>query len=100
MNALEFLPFELGDVVCTIGIHERVERDRVFHEFILSAFKLYMQCKWGDMDEEDIALNDESVKEGDGRIMGVYVFEPTGEKIWIITESDRSVTTILFPSEY
>jgi hypothetical protein len=43
-------------------------------------------------------MNDQAVKNGDDRIMGVY---PTDEgDIWIITEWDRSVTTILFPSEY
>ncbi|KFA97203.1 type I restriction endonuclease subunit M [Vibrio sp. ER1A] len=52
---------------------------------------------WGDMSIEDKITNDESTK-SDGRIMSSYKF--CGEKIWIITEWNRSVTTVLLPSEY
>ncbi|MDE6020535.1 MAG: hypothetical protein K2H01_06040 [Ruminococcus sp.] len=51
------------------------------------------------MDDEDKALNDAAVKNGDERIFAAYI-DSTGRKIWIITEWDRSATTILFPSEY
>jgi hypothetical protein len=53
---------------------------------------------WGQLDNEDKAQNDFSVKYG-LRILSAYTLQ-TGERIWLITESDRSATTILLPSEY
>jgi hypothetical protein len=52
---------------------------------------------WGDVCDEDKKLNDEAV-DGEGRILSAYTVD--GEKVWVITEWDRSVTTVLFPSEY
>jgi hypothetical protein len=52
---------------------------------------------WGDLDEEDRRENELSLKQG-WRIVSSY---PVGEKtIWIITEADRSSTTILLPEDY
>ena len=48
--------------------------------------------------EEDAEMNTEAVNNGDDRILAVY--KTCKGNIWIITEWDRSVTTILFPSEY
>ena len=53
---------------------------------------------WGELDDEDKAQNDFSVK-NNLRILSAYTLQ-TGERIWLITESDRSATTILLPSEY
>ena len=53
---------------------------------------------WGDLDDEDKKENELSVKEG-FRILSAYSLE-TGVKVWVITEWDRSVTTILLPEEY
>lgn len=52
---------------------------------------------WGDVCEEDRALNDEALAEG-SRLLSAYTVN--GEKLWIITEADRSVTTFLLPDEY
>jgi hypothetical protein len=52
----------------------------------------------GDLDDEDKKENELSVKEG-FRILSSYHLE-TGLKVWVITEWDRSVTTILLPDEY
>lgn len=58
---------------------------------------------WGDLDEYDRRVNREaSLPDEDGnlgRIMSAYVL-PGGATIWIITEADRSRTTILLPEEY
>ena len=57
------------------------------------------QCgDWGDLRDEDKAGNNYSVKNG-LRILSAY-HTPKGVKFWIITEADRSVTTILLPEEY
>ena len=53
----------------------------------------------GNLCPDDAKINDKAVKNGDDRILAMYEDEKYG-KIWIITEWDRSVTTILFPSEY
>ena len=53
---------------------------------------------WGEIDEQDKAENELSVSRR-LRIMSAYHLS-TGEKIWIITEADRSATTILLPDDY
>jgi len=53
---------------------------------------------WGDLEDEDKKENELFVKEG-LRILSAYNLE-TGVKVWVITEWDRSVTTILLPEEY
>ncbi|HEY7427122.1 MAG TPA: hypothetical protein VH682_23005 [Gemmataceae bacterium] len=53
---------------------------------------------WGDVDAEDWKLNDEAVTAGE-RILSAYKTK-AGERIWIITEADRSSTCILLPDEY
>ena len=53
---------------------------------------------WGDLEDEDKEENELSVQEG-FRILSAYKLE-TGVKVWVITEWDRSVTTILLPEEY
>lgn len=64
--------------------------------------KLYLErhCRgdWGDVDKHDARANDAAVKNGE-RILSAYTLK-TGVQIWIITEWDRSVTTILLPSDY
>jgi hypothetical protein len=54
---------------------------------------------WGVLDAEDKVANDDAVLFG-GRILSAYELPMTDVKIWIITEADRSATTILLPSEY
>jgi hypothetical protein len=59
---------------------------------------------WGDLDPEDIQTNDQAIiHEGDAdrqqRVLSSYRTS-AGAKLWIITEWDRSVTTILLPDEY
>ena len=53
---------------------------------------------WGEVDDDDRAANDGAVADG-GRLLSSYG-TPTGEKIWIITEADRSSTCLLLPDEY
>jgi hypothetical protein len=54
---------------------------------------------WGEVPAEDATENELSVT-GGFRIMSVYVLPKTSVKVWVITEADRSVTTILLPDEY
>jgi len=53
---------------------------------------------WGDVDEHDYRENELSLIQG-FRLLSAYTLK-TGTKIWIITEADRSATTVLLPEEY
>ena len=57
----------------------------------------HLHCDWGDICDEDWKLNDHAVKNGE-RLLSSY--QVGAEKVFIITEWDRSVTTILFADEY
>ena len=57
----------------------------------------HVRGDWGDVDCEDWQRNDASVEEG-SRIISAY--QTAAGRIWIITEADRAVTTVLLPSEY
>jgi hypothetical protein len=58
----------------------------------------HQQGDWGDLSDDDKRENEFSVDK-ELRIFSAY-YTAKGEKIWIITEADRSATTILLPSEY
>lgn len=89
---------QIGKLVMTKGVHTKTLEDPAFNNFVVESLTKYIQCDWGDTCEEDAKRNDESAKNGE-RVFAVYK-HIRGETIWIITEWDRSVTTILFPSEY
>ncbi len=91
--------FELGQVVATRAVHELMQTDKAFSNFVKLSLGKYMDCDWGSMDKDDKKLNDAAVTSGEERIHAAYI-DSKGRKIWIITEWDRSVTTILFPSDY
>lgn len=80
----------------TRGVNDLVADDEHFAKFVWDSLKKYRSGDWGDMCKEDWHLNDEAVSNG-SRILAAYEGE---HKIWIITEWDRSATTILFPDEY
>ena len=92
------MKFELGQIVMTRGIADAMEKSAIFTKEVNEAFTKYQNCDWGDTCEDDADMNTEAVKTGDDRILAVY-YTDLGD-IWIITEWDRSVTTVLFPSEY
>lgn len=91
--------FELGSLLMTNGIHERFNRDAGFRSFVYASLARYKDCDWGKLSEEDKKSNDEAVETGE-RILAAYIYPKDNTKIWIITEGDRSATTILFPDEY
>lgn len=53
---------------------------------------------WGDLDNDDKRANDADLTHG-GRLLSAYILR-NGTKVWIITEADRSATTLLLPSDY
>lgn len=93
--------FKTGITVMTRGVADRIEADSLFAAFVTESFSRYLGCDWGDLDKDDARANDQAVANGDDRILAAYKREGFPEdKIWIITEWDRSATTVLFPSEY
>lgn len=96
--------FELGQLCYTPGAQALMQYYQVSHFQLLAR---HVTGDWGDICPEDAQTNEEALQEG-SRIFSVYVLPPPlseGEtlaaaKVWIITEADRSVTTILLPEEY
>jgi hypothetical protein len=87
--------FPLGQVVSTPGALEAMAKANTNGMLLLLR---HVTGDWGEVCKEDARENELSVKEG-FRILSAYTLS-TGVKIWIITESDRSATTFLLPSEY
>ena len=91
------MSFEMGTVVQTAGIAAAIEEDFQLGIQITVALDRFARGDWGDVPDEDWGTNEVALEGGD-RLMGAY---PTDAgRIWIITEADRSATTILFPEEY
>lgn len=91
--------FEMGKLVVTAGIDEQMKKDISFTRFVQTSIGRFSNGDWGKLDDEDKQQNEHALQDGE-RLMGVYIRPGTDEKIWIITEWDRSVTTVLYPHEY
>lgn len=89
--------FELGSVYMTRGVNALCKDNQECIDTINKVFNRYIHKDWGEMSEQDKELNDEAIEIGE-RIFASY--ETKFGKIWIITEWDRSATTILLPEEY
>lgn len=90
--------FVTGKLTWTRGINNTVADDIVFAKEVLSCIRRYKMQDWGDMCEEDKKMNNDAVKYHNDRILASY--NTSKGKIYIITECDRSYTTILFANEY
>jgi hypothetical protein len=88
----------LGDVIVqTRGVAEACEEHEQLQQEIVNALMQFQARQWGVVDVDDAQLNNEAVMYG-GRILAAYA--TCAGVIWIISEADRSATTILFPDEY
>ena len=88
----------LGQLVMTRGVNDTVADDTQFAKFVTESLGRHAKGDWGDLCQEDKKENDFSLREG-FRLLSAYEREGL-PKIWIITEADRSATTVLFPDEY
>ena len=87
--------FPLGQIVATPGALAALERVKQPPTCFLARHAI---GDWGELDPVDIAENEHSVAHG-FRLMSSYQTDAR-ETLWIITEADRSATTLLLPDEY
>ena len=88
-------PFALGNVVATPGALDLLDRSAT------NAVELLLRHQsgdWGNVPPDDAKENLRAILYG-GRLLSSYTLNDN-EKLWIITEADRSVTTLLLPQEY
>ena len=87
--------FELGQIVGTPGALAAMEQaDHIPPEFLLS----HKHGDWGELDEADRRENEHALAHG-SRLFSAYSTR-RAERLWVITERDRSITTLVLPEEY
>lgn len=96
-KVVQLILFPLGRLVATPGALEALKRGdmRADLKAIIGA---HMTGEWGEVCDEDKQANNDALKYGN-RLLSAYTL-PCGEKVWVITEADRSSTTVLLPEEY
>lgn len=85
--------FRLGQIVATSNALSKLSQ-----QDILRGIQRHQAGDWGDVDAHDRDANNRALTEGT-RLLSVY-HTSSGLKFWIITEADRSVTTVLLPEDY
>ena len=93
--------FQLGRLYTSRAVAATMEEQSSFNAFVWQSVARYLRCDWGGISASDKRSNNKAVSRGDDFILAAYD-NPNHPawKIWIITETDRSHTTILFPDEY
>ena len=89
------IAFDLGEIVYTQGVASMLKNNLGMNLMIY--LQRHQNGDWGNICIEDKITNDEATRTGE-RVLSSY--QLCGRTIWIITERDRSITTILLPSEY
>lgn len=89
--------FKLGQLLMTRGVNDLVAENEEFAKFAMQSVERHAAGDWGDLSEEDKKENELSI---DKNLRLLSAHKKNDWKIWIITEADRSATTILFPDEY
>jgi len=88
--------FSPGRVVMTVGVNALI-RQRQLNPIVY--LHRHLAGDWGELSEYDKRQNNAALRSGQDRILSCYQVAP-GLQLWIITEGDRSVTTLLLPDEY
>ncbi len=87
--------FALGQIVATPGALEALQAS---HQSPAEFLARHARGEWGELSADDIAENEFSLKNG-FRLLSSYA-TATGQKLWVITEADRALTTVLLKDEY
>jgi hypothetical protein len=85
--------FTLGNLVATTAAAKNLAHDET-----LVAVARHLCGDWGDVCQDDWRANERALRHG-GRLFSVY-HTTAGVKFWVITEADRSITTVLLPDDY
>jgi hypothetical protein len=88
--------FSPGRIVMTHGVDALVREGRFHPNTYLDR---HLAGDWGDLSDADRQHNDRALQSRDDRMFSSYQVAPD-LTLWIITEWDRSVTTLLLPKEY
>jgi len=97
------IAFDGGQIVATAGVaHD--SKVEAFSKFVTKCLLRHFGADWGDVCEDDAKSNDYALTHGE-RLLSAYEidteqFDVDENRLWIITEADRSVTTVLYPDEY
>lgn len=91
--------FKLGQLLMTRDVNDLVAESEEFAEFVMKSLEKHAAGDWGDLSEEDKKENEFSLDK-QLRLLSAYKYKKNNWKIWIITESNRGATTILFPEDY
>lgn len=84
---------QLGRLMATPGVLAQISRSELF-----AAVERHRHCDWGELSKSDKQANNAAFRNSD-RILSAYR-SAEGMKFWVITEADRSHTTVLLPDEY
>lgn len=90
--------FPVGEVVASAEIAQGLREGTIKQRDLSVLIIRHMTADWGIVDRFDAGANDDALRAG-SRLLSAYNLKD-GRKVWIITEADRSYTTILFPEEY
>lgn len=93
MSNQDEFKFHINQAVVTSAASERLTGSQIY-----AALVLHQLGNWGDICEEDRKANDDALL-NNGRLMSVFK-DDNGVIFWIITEWDRSLTTVLLPDDY
>lgn len=87
--------FPPGHIVATPGALDALHASGPALACLLAR---HLSADWGDLDAHDQQANDAALRDG-SRLLSAYTLDD-GTRVWVITEWDRSSTTVLLPSEY
>ncbi len=85
--------FRVGRIVATANAVRQLSQ-----EDVLMALSRHQSGDWGDVNAHDRTANEQALRSG-LRLLSAYM-SSTGSRFWIITEADRSMTTVLMPEDY
>ena len=89
------MSFPLGRLFATPGA---IQAAKNANDNLIGYLNRHAAGDWGDLSREDLLANAQALKEGT-RLLSSYRLKD-GQKVWVITEADRSATTVLLPEEY
>lgn len=94
--------FSSGSIWFTESIFNRIKSDRSFGIFVFNSLERYLNQDWCDgVEDRNVFIKNNAIALEKGlKLCGAYKKDDSNEVIWIITEGDRTATTVLFSSEY